>query len=165
MARYEAPNWDGVRRLERRLKQGHPLSLTDKALAILRQAARDVAIDPAEAAAALETERRATALLRKIVTRIHRGSNRLMDAVLRMYKLRDAGDLEGARREILEVLAVLVVPHHRWIAEGQLEQLDEWKSSKRRPANEKEPGRAQPLKASKSKPHVGGPLAQNPGSR
>ncbi len=134
MPRYEAPSWDGVRRLERRLKEGRPIKLTDSALAILRRAAQDVAIDPAEAEAALKTERRATALLRKIATRIHRGSNRLMDAVLRMYRLRDAGDLEGARREMRQVLAVLVVPHHRWIAQGQLAQLDDWSPPKVKPS-------------------------------
>jgi hypothetical protein len=71
-----------------------------------------------------------------------------MAAVLRMYKLRDAGDLDGARREMRQVLTVLVVPHHRWIAEGQLERLDDWKPSEGRRAKEM-PGKAKQPRASK----------------
>jgi DUSAM domain-containing protein len=44
-----------------------------------------------------------------------------------MYRLRDAGDLEGARRLMEQVLAVEVVPLYRGIAEGELAKLDELK--------------------------------------
>jgi hypothetical protein len=73
-----------------------------------------------------------------------------------MYKLRDAGDLEGARQQMRDVLAVDPVPHHRWIAEGQLAQLDNWKPSKgkataKRAAGKTEPKSAPPRKASPKK--------------
>jgi DUSAM domain-containing protein len=42
-----------------------------------------------------------------------------------MYRLRDSGELEGARQQMREVLAAEVVPHYRDIAEGQLARLDE----------------------------------------
>jgi len=43
----------------------------------------------------------------------------------RMYDLRDAGDLDGARQQMRDVLAVEVVPEYREIAEGELEKLDD----------------------------------------
>jgi DUSAM domain-containing protein len=44
-----------------------------------------------------------------------------------MYRLRDAGDVEGARRQMEQVLAVEVVPLYREIAAGELAKLDELK--------------------------------------
>lgn len=40
-----------------------------------------------------------------------------------MYRLRDKGNLEGARQQMRDILAVEQVPHYRDIAEGQLEDL------------------------------------------
>lgn len=50
-----------------------------------------------------------------------------MPALRRMYDLRDAGNLERAREQMRKVLAVEVVPFYRRIAQGQLDQLDDWK--------------------------------------
>ncbi len=69
----------------------------------------------------------ATGLLREIARRIAEGSDRLGPALRGMYRLRDAGDLEGARRLMEQVLAVEVVPLYRGIAEGELAKLDELK--------------------------------------
>jgi DUSAM domain-containing protein len=41
-----------------------------------------------------------------------------------MTNLRDAGDLEGARQQMRDVLAVEVVPRFRQAAEEQLRGLD-----------------------------------------
>lgn len=60
-------------------------------------------------------------LLRESSRRISEGSNRLMDALYRAKRYRLAGDLDYARQEMRDVLAVEMVPHYREIAEGQLE--------------------------------------------
>ena len=74
---------------------------------------------------ALASEGSAAALIHRIDARVHEGSRRLSAALNRMYRLRDSGDVEGARQQMRDVLAVEVVPHYRDIAEGQLERLDE----------------------------------------
>jgi len=48
----------------------------------------------------------------------------LVDALHRMYQLRDRGDLDGARDQMRGVLAVEVVPLYREVAEGEIEKLD-----------------------------------------
>jgi DUSAM domain-containing protein len=68
---------------------------------------------------------RATELLHSMRRRITDGSNRIMDALHLMYRLEERGDLDGARQQMRDVLAVEVVPHYRDIAEGQLERLSE----------------------------------------
>lgn len=116
-------DWHLIRVLANRVDQGHSLMLTDDTFDLLRRTAPTVAITHAEAAASLDTVESATALLQEIRRRINEGSNRLVDALHRMYRLRDKGDLEGARQQIREVLAVEVVPSYREVAEGQLEDL------------------------------------------
>ncbi|WP_225408306.1 DUSAM domain-containing protein [Stigmatella hybrida] len=121
-----ALNWNDVRELGRRvLEEGGPLLLSDEVRAILRRTAREVAIDANEAEQALRAEPEATALLKEMTRRIRDGSHRLSRALAQMYRLRDAGDLEGARQQMREVLAVEVVPHYRAIAETSLESLDD----------------------------------------
>lgn len=129
MPKRQPPDWHPVRELATRvLRDREPLKLTASVVAILRSAAQTVGISEAETNTALRSVRSARALLRKIrEDRIRKGSNRLGDALHRMYKLRDAGDLEGAREQMSKVLAVEVVPFYRWIAQGQLEQLEDWK--------------------------------------
>jgi DUSAM domain-containing protein len=118
-------NWNDVRALAKRvLEGGEPLVLTDEVHAILRRTAREVAIDADAAEQALRAQPEATALLREMTRRIRDGSHRLSRALAQMYRLRDAGDLEGARQQMREVLAVEVVPHYRDIAETSLESLD-----------------------------------------
>ena len=142
-----APKWDAVWELSNRVRAGERLALTPRVRVVLLRAAREVAISDEEVSAALVNVARATTLLRKIRTRIHKGSDRSVDALNRMYRLRDAGDLEGARQQMRDVLAVEVVPFYRWIAEGQLDQLDDWKPPKgKAPARKAAPARKTPAR-------------------
>lgn len=108
-----------------RLDQGKPLNLTLGMRALLRHAASEVAISQAETNEALANLKSAGALLRKIVERRQKGANRLKRALVRMMILRDAGDLEGARQQLRDLLAVEVVPVYRRAAEENLAGLDE----------------------------------------
>jgi DUSAM domain-containing protein len=108
-----------------RLKQGKPLKLTAGMRAFLRRAAAEVAISEAEAEKALASPEGAGTLLRKIVGRRRQGGKRLERALWRMLNLRDAGDLEGARQQMRDLLAVEVVPVYRQAAEENLAGLDE----------------------------------------
>jgi DUSAM domain-containing protein len=118
-------NWNDVRALAKRvLEGGEPLVLTDEVHTILRRTAREVAIDATEVEQALRAEPEAIALLREVNRRIRDGSHRLSRALAQMYRLRDMGDLEGARQQMREVLAMEVVPHYRDIAQTSLEALD-----------------------------------------
>ncbi len=117
--------WNQLWELENRVHQGEALTLTHEVRDLLRRTAPSVALGEAEAEAALDSVESATTLLLKVRARIRDGSNRLSDALQRMYRLRDRGDLDGARQQMRDVLAVEVVPLYRDIAEGQLEALDE----------------------------------------
>ena len=88
-------------------------------------AAAEVGISKAEAKEALTSPQSAGALLEKITRRFHEGRKRLERALSRMMDLRDAGDLEGARQQIRDWLAVEVVPVYRRAAEENLAGLDE----------------------------------------
>ncbi|NOJ97783.1 DUSAM domain-containing protein [Corallococcus coralloides] len=116
------PNWDAIRELSRRvLREGAPLIVTDDVRALLLQTADEVAVS--DAAAALQTDAGALALLRECARRITDGSNRLMDALDRMWKLQRQGDFDSARQEMRDVLAVEVVPYYREAAQGQLDDM------------------------------------------
>jgi DUSAM domain-containing protein len=117
--------WNQLWELENRVQQREVLSLALEVRGLLQHAAPTVAISRAEAEMALASEEGATALLREIRARVRDGSHRLSDALHRMYRLRDSGDLDGARQQMRDLLAVEVVPLYRDIAEGQLERLDE----------------------------------------
>ena len=122
----DALNWDEVRQLASRvLERGEPLILTDEVRDILRRTAPQVAISTEETEQALSTVPSATELLREIARRIRDGSHQLSRALSRMYRLRDAGDLDGARQQMRDVLAVELVPHYRNIAETSLDALAE----------------------------------------
>jgi DUSAM domain-containing protein len=116
--------WDHLWGLEDRVQRGEPLELSGRMRDLLRSAAPTVAVSSAEAEAALANIESATALLLEIRKRIREGSNRINDALLRMYSLQDSGDLKGARQQMQEVLAVEVVPLYREIAEGELAKLN-----------------------------------------
>ncbi|HYH95445.1 DUSAM domain-containing protein [Hyalangium sp.] len=118
-------DWNEIWVLDNQVQQGRALVLTDEVRALLRRTAPTVAISAAEADAALGSAESATALLQKIQGRIRDGSHRLSRALHRMYSLRDARDLEGARQQMRDLLAVEVVPHYRSIAKGQLRRLGE----------------------------------------
>ncbi|MCY1032389.1 DUSAM domain-containing protein [Corallococcus sp. BB11-1] len=116
------PNWDAIRDLSRRvIREGAPLLRTEDTRALLLRTADEVAI--ADAASALQSDDGALTLLHECSRRISEGSNRLMDALDRMYRHQDAGNYEDARQEMREVLSVEVVPYYREAAQGQLDDM------------------------------------------
>lgn len=117
--------WHQIRELDNRVARGEVLELSENLRDLLLSAAPTVAIERTDAEAALTRIEHATALLRKIRERVREGSNRINNALLRMYALQDAGDLEGARQQMRDVLAVEVVPFYREIAEGEIEKLND----------------------------------------
>ncbi|KFA90524.1 DUSAM domain-containing protein [Archangium violaceum] len=120
----EEGDWHEIRVLDNRVRQGEVLELTDDVRDLLKRTARTVAIPEADAKTALASRDSGTALLQEIRRRITEGSNRLVDALHRMYQLREKGDLDGARQQMLDVLAVEVVPQYREVAEGEVEKLN-----------------------------------------
>ena len=116
-------DWYQVRMLDNRIQQGQALELTDEVRDLLRRTARTVAISDAEAVAALSDVKSATTLLKSIRHRVDDGAHRIMRALDTMYRLRKKGDIQGARQQMQDVLAVEVVPHFREIAEGQLADM------------------------------------------
>jgi DUSAM domain-containing protein len=117
-------DWHPIRALARRvLEQGQPLELTDDMRALLRRSAQEVAIPSEDAEKALRGLRTAKALLRKISKRIGGGSDRLGRARSRAYRLQDAGDLDGACKQLEGFLAVEVVPFYRQQAENHLKEV------------------------------------------
>ena len=120
----EEIDWDPIRALARRvLREGAPLVLTHEVRELLTRTAREVAIGDDEAARALATDAGAQELLREVSRRITEGSNRLVDALHRMYRHQKAGDFDSARRELRAVLDVEVVPFYRARAQDALEDL------------------------------------------
>lgn len=117
--------WHQIRELDNRVGRGDPLELSGRVRELLLRAAPTVAIEGADAEAALASVESAAALLREIRERVREGSNRINNALLRMYALQDAGELERARQQMREVLEVEVVPFYREIAEGEIEKLDD----------------------------------------
>ncbi|CAM4417659.1 DUSAM domain-containing protein [Corallococcus exiguus] len=116
------PDWDAIRDLSRRvLREGAPLALTQDVRALILRTADEVGID--SASEALRTDAGALTLLRECARRITDGSNRLMDALHRMFRYQDAGDYERARQEMRDVLSVEVVPYYREAAQGQLDDM------------------------------------------
>jgi DUSAM domain-containing protein len=124
----EKTDWNFLRDLAQRvLNDGEPLELTERVCALLRRTGEQVALDAQEVEQALSDIPRATRLLQEISRRISEGTRRLTPALLRMYRLIEEGDIEGACRQMEEVLAVEVVPLYRNIASGELEKLKELK--------------------------------------
>lgn len=107
-----------------RVQQGHLLELNEGMRAFLRRSAADVGMGKTETEEALASSESAGALLGNIMRRLHDASDRLESAMGRMTELRDAGDLEGARQQMRDLLAVEVVPRFRRAAEEQLAYLD-----------------------------------------
>jgi DUSAM domain-containing protein len=93
--------------------------------AFLRRATSEVAISKAETKQPLTSPDSAVALLEQIMKSFHARSKRIKRALERMTHLRDAGDLEGARVQMRDLLAVEVVPTYRRAAEENLVGLDE----------------------------------------
>jgi len=110
--------------LTQRLQRGHALALTDDLCALLRRTASTVALGEAETEEALGSPEGAEALMGMILSRFRDSERRFLRTMYRMTSLRDAGDLEGARQQLRDVLAVEVVPHYREAAEEQLRGLE-----------------------------------------
>ncbi|WP_164021297.1 DUSAM domain-containing protein [Pyxidicoccus trucidator] len=118
-------DWNQIWTLDNQVQRGLPLALTDELCDLLRRTAPTVAISSAEVDAALASAKLTTALLQDIAARIREGSHRLSRALDRMYTREEKGDLDGARQQMQDLLAIEKVPHYRSIAEGQLERLDD----------------------------------------
>jgi len=110
--------------LSLRVQQGHALDLTDDLRVLLRQTAPTAAISETETEEALNSPKGAEALMGMILSRFREGERRFLDSMYRMTSLRDSGDLEGARQQMRDVLAVEIVPQYRRMAEEQLRGLD-----------------------------------------
>jgi DUSAM domain-containing protein len=110
--------------LAQRIQQGHALELSDDLRALLRRIAPTAAISEAETEEALKSPEGAEALMGVILSRFRDGERRFLRSMYRMVSLRDAGDLEGARQQMRDVLAVEIVPQYRQMAEEQLRGLD-----------------------------------------
>ncbi|GHG84144.1 DUSAM domain-containing protein [Comamonas sp. JC664] len=120
----EKIDWAPIRALARRvIREGAPLVLDDEVRALLQRTAREAGISDADSAHALTTEAGALDLINESSRRITDGSNRLMDALHRMYRHQKAGDFDSARQEMRDVLAVEVVPRYRETAQGQIEDM------------------------------------------
>jgi DUSAM domain-containing protein len=110
--------------LAQRIQQGHALELTDDLRALLRRTAPTAAISEAETEEALKSPEGAEAIMGMILSRFQKAQRRFLRSMYRMTSLRDAGDLEGARQQMRDVLAVEIVPQYRRMAEEQLRGLD-----------------------------------------
>ncbi|QDE66052.1 MULTISPECIES: DUSAM domain-containing protein [Myxococcus] len=122
----EHRTWHAIRELNRRVNDlGEPLALTDEIRALLRDTASDVAIASDTVALALQGNASATELLREVAKRIREGSWRLSRALTEANRRQEAGDTDGARAALMELLAVEVVPFYRELAQVQLDALDE----------------------------------------
>ncbi|HZH12804.1 MAG TPA: DUSAM domain-containing protein [Archangium sp.] len=110
--------------LTQRIEQGHALDLTDDLCALLRRIAPTAAISEAETEETLKSPDGAEALMRMILSRFREAQSRFLRSMYRMTSLRDSGDIEGARQQMRDVLAVEVVPQYRRMAEEQLRGLD-----------------------------------------
>ncbi|RKG73580.1 DUSAM domain-containing protein [Corallococcus terminator] len=117
-------DWHQLRMLDNRAQQEGTVALDEPLRGLLRRSGPSLAMTTAEIEAGLRTPEGATALLHRMRQRITEGSRRIGDALHRMYRLRDEGDLDGARQQMRDVLAVEVVPYYRELAEGQLADLD-----------------------------------------
>lgn len=120
----EDTDWDDVRTLFARVEMGEALILTPDVRELLLRTAHQVAIPEPDARAAIQDVGTATALLREVRARIRTGSQRMMLALTSAKRLRLAGDKEGARSLLEDLLAVEVVPLYREQAELALGDLD-----------------------------------------
>lgn len=121
----EARDWEAVRELEAALHRGQSLELTDDVLDLLRRAAQQVALADSETLQGLRSPSDAATLVTEIRRRIREGSRRLSRAIVDSDRRKKAGDIQGARQLLVDLLAVEVVPLYRQSAQAQLEGLDE----------------------------------------
>jgi DUSAM domain-containing protein len=110
--------------IAQRLQRGHPLELTDDLRDLLRRTAPTAGASETEIEEALKSPEGAEALMGMILSRFREAKRRFLRAMFRMTSLRDSGDIEGARQQMRDVLAVEVVPRFRQAAAEQLKGLD-----------------------------------------
>jgi DUSAM domain-containing protein len=110
------------------MEDGEPLVLSDAVRALLRRSAEQVALSPGDVDEALRSIPTATILLQEVNRRFKDGSKRLFEASNKASDLRDAGDLDGACREMEGVLSVELVPLYRQRAADSLHALMRLKS-------------------------------------
>ena len=110
--------------IAQRLQQGHPLELTDDLRDLLRRTAPTAAIGETEMEEALKSPECAEALMGMVLSRFRESERRFLNSMYRMTSLRDSGDIEGARQQMRDLLAVEIVPQYRQMAEEQLRGLD-----------------------------------------
>ncbi|WP_434384570.1 DUF2379 family protein [Melittangium boletus] len=120
----DLPDRPQLAALSQRVQQGHPLELTDDLRDLLLRTATTAALTETETAEAFKSQGGTEALMGRILSRFRDAQDRFLRAMFRMTRLRDAGDLEGARQQMRDVLAVEVVPRYREAAEEQLQGLD-----------------------------------------
>ncbi|ATB37061.1 hypothetical protein CYFUS_002482 [Cystobacter fuscus] len=120
----DLPDRPQLAALSQRVQQGHALELTDDLRALLRQTAPTAAIGEAETEESLKSPDGAEALMGMILSRFRDAQSRFLRSMYRMTSLRDSGDIEGARQQMRDVLAVEIVPRYREAAEEQLRGLD-----------------------------------------
>lgn len=118
-------NWNDVRDLARRVAHGELFALTESTRAILLRTAPQVGIAISDAERALQAETTAEELLAEVSRRISTGSRRLSRTLAEVERCRDAGDADGARQLLNDVLAVEVVPHYQDILRANLAALDD----------------------------------------
>jgi DUSAM domain-containing protein len=121
----DLPDRPQLAALSLRIQQGHSLELTDDLRVLLHRTAPTAAVSETETTEALKSPEGAEALMGMILSRFQKAERRFLRSMYRMTSLRDAGDLEGARQQMRDVLAVEVVPLYRQMAEEQLRGLDE----------------------------------------
>lgn len=118
-------NWNDVRDLARRVAHGASFALTESTRSVLRRTAPQVGIALSDAERALLSEPTAEELLADVSRRISNGSRRLFRTLAEVERCRDAGDVDGARQLLNDVLVVEVVPHYQDILRANLAALDE----------------------------------------
>ncbi len=121
----EETDWEEIRGLAEQVEKGQPLELSTAVCELLRRATRQVALSDDDAAQGLRSPSEAANLVAKISRRIRVGSRRLSRAIVDASRLQEAGNIQGARKLLEEVLAVEVVPLYREIAQTQLNALGE----------------------------------------
>ncbi|WP_198316056.1 DUSAM domain-containing protein [Cystobacter fuscus] len=116
--------WGQIRALALRVQRGKTLELRDDLRDFLRRTAPTVAISETETEESLRIVGGTEALLAVMLKRMDDGKQRLSQALHRMIRCQEAGDLEGARHQLRTVLAVEIVPQYRRMAEENLRSLD-----------------------------------------
>lgn len=116
--------WEKLRTLHAQTPKGKSVGLSRSVIHLMRRVAPSVGVSNEELEVALAHPRRATALVREMWERVRVGSDRIGDALDKMYDLQEVGDLAGARKVMSAVLAVEVVPLYRDIAANEIVKMD-----------------------------------------